>query len=351
MFEDMTYENILNDMLSRVPNDVDKRPGSVIYDALAPAAYKLAEAYFLLRNYVDLFFADTAVGEYLSRRTAEIGIVRRPATKAIRKIVTTGPVDVGTRWGLEDTTYIIIEKVTDFEYKAECEQPGSVGNVYSGLLDNIDNISGVTAELTDILIPGEDEETDESLRQRYFESLVSQAYGGNIADYKQKVSALPGVGGVKVEPVWNGGGTVKLIIIDSEYNKPSDTLINEIQTAVDPEQNQGEGYGIAPIGHVVTVVGVDEVEIDVESEITLQAGYTWEDVKPAVEAAINDYFKELRSEWVESNSLVIRISQIEVRILDVAGILDVQNTKLNGQQQNIEIGPYEIPVLGEVVPA
>ncbi|HUM45082.1 MAG TPA: baseplate J/gp47 family protein, partial [Fervidobacterium sp.] len=158
MWENMTYENILNDMISRVPSDIDKREGSIIYDALAPAAYKLAEAYFMLRNYVDLFFADTAVGEFLSLRTAELGITRRPATKAIRKIVTTGPVDVGTRWGLEDTTYIIIEKLTDFEYKAECEQPGSVGNVYSGLLDNIDNISGVTAELIDILIPGEDEE-------------------------------------------------------------------------------------------------------------------------------------------------------------------------------------------------
>jgi len=351
MWEDMTFENILEDMLSRIPDDVDKREGSIIYDALAPAAYKLAEAYFLLQNYVDLFFADTAVGEYLSRRTAELGIVRRPATKAIRKIVTTGPVDIGTRWGLEDTTYVIIEKVTDTEYKAECEQPGTIGNVYSGSLDNIDNISGVTAELIDILIPGEDEEADESLRQRYFESLVSQAYGGNIDDYKQKVTALPGVGGVKVEPIWNGGGTVKLTIIDSDYNKPSPTLIDEVQTAVDPEQNQGQGYGIAPIGHVVTVVGVDEAEIDVESEITLQAGYTWEDVKPTVEAAINDYFTELRSQWADSETLVVRISQIEIRILGVTGVVDVQNTKLNGQQQNIELGSYEIPVLGEVVPA
>ena len=350
MFENMTFENILNDMLSRVPSDIDKREGSIIYDALAPAAYKLAEAYFMLRNYVDLFFADTAVGEYLSRRTAELGVMRRQATKAIRKIVTSGPINIGTRWGLEDTTYVIIEKVTDTEYKAECEQLGSIGNAYSGTLDNIDNISGVTAELTDILIPGEDEETDESLRQRYFESLVSQAYGGNIADYKQKVSALPGVGGVKVESVWNGGGTVKLIILDSEYNKPSDTLINEIQTAVDPVQNQGKGYGIAPIGHVVTVVGVDEVEIDVEPQITLQTGYTWEDVKPAVETAINDYFAELRSQWADSQTLVIRISQIEVRILAITGIVDIQNTKLNGQQQNIELGPYEIPVLGEVTP-
>ena len=83
----------------------------------------------------------------------------------------------------------------------------------------------------------------------------------------------------------------------------------------------------------------------------LQTGYTWDDVKPTVEAAINDYFAELRSQWADSPSLVVRISQIEVRILAITGIVDVQNTKLNRQQQNIELGPYEIPVLGEVTPA
>jgi uncharacterized phage protein gp47/JayE len=348
MFEEMTYENILNDMLNRVASDVDKRPGSIIYDALAPAAFKLAEAYFKLANYVDLFFGDTAVGDFLTRRAAELGVKRRPATKAIRKIVTTGIVDIGTRWGIEGTTYIIAEKISDTEYQAECEQLGTIGNVYTGILDNIDNVSGVTAEITDILIPGQDEESDESLRQRYYSTLSNQAFGGNIIDYKQKTNELPGVGGVKVYPAWNGGGTVRLVIIDSGYNKPSSVLVDEVQTAIDPEQNQGLGYGLAPIGHAVTVVPVEELEIDIEAEITLQSGHVWEDVKPAVVATINEYLKELRGAWADSPSLVVRISQIEVRILAIAGIIDVQNTKLNGAQQNIECEPDEIPVLGEV---
>src|SRR5690606_29153179 len=162
----------------------------------------------------------------------------------------------------------VVEKISDTEYKAECEQPGTIGNAYTGILDNIDNVSGVTAELTDILIPGQDEESDDSLRQRYFSTLSSQAFGGNITDYIEKTKALPGVGGVKVYPAWNGGGTVKLVIIDSDYNKPSSVLVDEVQTAIDPEQNQGLGYGLAPIGHTVTVVGVDEVTIDIETEIT-----------------------------------------------------------------------------------
>ena len=45
MFEDMTYEVILKRMLDRVKNSIDKREGSIIYDALAPAAVELSIMY------------------------------------------------------------------------------------------------------------------------------------------------------------------------------------------------------------------------------------------------------------------------------------------------------------------
>ena len=40
-----------------------------------------------------------------------------------------------------------------------------------------------------------------------FDSMDAQSFGGNVADYKERVNAMNGVGGVKVYPVWNGGGT------------------------------------------------------------------------------------------------------------------------------------------------
>ena len=36
MYENITYESILQRMLDRIPDDMDKREGAVIYDALAP---------------------------------------------------------------------------------------------------------------------------------------------------------------------------------------------------------------------------------------------------------------------------------------------------------------------------
>lgn len=58
---------------------------------------------------------------------------------------------------------------------------------------------------------------------------------------------------------------------------------------------------------------------------------------------------ELRKEWEESESIIVRISQIESRILNIATVLDISNTTINGGTGNIELKNYKIPVLGEVV--
>ena len=47
-YEDITYEVILQRMLDRVPNNMDKREGSIIFDALAPAAVELQLMYIEL---------------------------------------------------------------------------------------------------------------------------------------------------------------------------------------------------------------------------------------------------------------------------------------------------------------
>ena len=350
MFEHMTYEVILQRMLDRIPQNLDKREGSIIYNALAPAAVELQNMYIELDWILNQSFADTAQREYLIKRCAERGIIPEPATKAILKGEFNIDVPIGSRFSLDMLNYIVIEKISDGIFKLECETPGSKGNQQFGTLIPIDYIEGLTsAELTELLIPGEDEEDTESLRERYFNSLKSQSFGGNIADYKEKTKQLPGVGGVKVYPAWNGGGTVKLVIIDSTYNVPSSTLIDAVQTAVDPIQNQGKGVGFAPIGHVVTVEGVSATTININTNITYQEGWTWADIEPYVHKAIDDYFFELASSWENENNLIVRISQIETRILNIAGVVDIENTTINGQAQNFVLGADNIPVRGEVI--
>ena len=79
------FDNIMDRMLARVDDTLDKREGSMIYDALAPAAAELAQMYIVLKNNIDLVFADTAVGEYLDKLVEQLGVSRKQAAKAIRK--------------------------------------------------------------------------------------------------------------------------------------------------------------------------------------------------------------------------------------------------------------------------
>ena len=352
MYEGITYELILQRMIDRVlaqnPN-IDTREGSIIYNALAPAAVELQNMYIQLDTILNESFADTQTRDYLIKRCAERGIIPEPATKAILKGEFNIDVPIGSRFSLDMLNYIVIEKISDGIFKLECETPGSEGNQQFGTLIPIDYIEGLTsAELTELLIPGEDEEETEAFRKRYFDSLNAEAFGGNIKDYKEKVNALPGVGGVKVYPIWNGGGTVRLAIVASDYSVPTPDLIEVVQTAVDPTENQGKGVGFAPIGHVVTVTGVTSVTVDIEAEITYQDGWSWNDVKPYAEAAVDSYFKELSQAWADNDFLIVRISQIETRFLDLPGIVDIANTTLNGVAQNLTLGADEIPVRGDI---
>lgn len=351
MYESITYEVILQRMLDRVSDQMDKREGSIIYDALAPAAVELQLMYIELDTILNESFADTQSRNYLIKRCAERGIYPEAATKAILKGEFNIDVPIGSRFSLDTLNYKVIEKISTGTFKLECETFGVKGNQYFGILIPIEYIEGLTsATLTELLIPGEDEEETETLRKRYFNSLGSQAFGGNIADYKEKTNAIAGVGGTKVYPTPNGiGGTVKLVIIDSTFNVPSSTLLNTVQTAIDPVQNQGKGVGIAPIGHVVTVEGVTATTVNISTNITYQEGWNWADVEPYVYEAIDAYFLELAEDWANEANLIVRISQIEIRLLDVVGIVDIADTTINDLAQNLTLSSDNIPVRGEVI--
>ncbi|WP_163853956.1 baseplate J/gp47 family protein [Paenibacillus elgii] len=355
MYEHQTFQTILNRMLSRVPADVDKREGSIIYDALAPAALELTEMYFQLDTNLNLSLADTSSGEFLERRTAEFGVEREKASKARRKGLFYGNADVpadvpvGSRFGAGDLRYAVVRRIAAGVFELECETAGVTGNHYFGALLPIDYIAGlVRAELADVLVPGEDEETDEALRKRFFQGQKEKPFGGNVADYKQKIGNIPGVGGVKIFPAWQGGGTVKCTLLGSDFNPPSAALIEEVQTAIDPSVNQGKGWGLAPMGHTVTIDGVQNVKIDVETTITLGAGVTVGQVQGEIEAAISSYLLGLRQTWAEESQLIVRISQIDARILTVSGVNDVKGTRLNGETANITLSTEKIPQMGTV---
>lgn len=333
MFDEMTYEAILADMLSRVTSDVDKREGSIIFDALAPCAYQLAQTYFQLNNFIDLVSGDTAVGEYLDRVVADYGITRKAATYAARRIETTGAVGIDTRWGLNDSTYIITEMLSANVYAAFCEQLGTIGNQYSGALENIDNVSGVTAVLTDIIVSGADEETDENLRERFYNRIQAPSTSGNADNYLQWALEISGVGDAKVFPLWNGAGSVKILVVDNDKNI-DETLETTVYDYIET---------VRPIGATVTIDSPIGKAINISAGIIMNGSRTLLEIQNAFTTAVTEYLKETVFETYS-----VSYAKIGSILLSTLGISDYSNLLVNTGTANINILESEMPVAGTV---
>ena len=396
MFEDKKYPALMQSALTRLPASMDKREGSMLWDGVAPAMAEVALLYLGLDFVLQATYISTAPREYLIKRAAERGLSPKPASAAHFRAEFDAEVPVGARFSCEDLNFVVTAKTTN-GWEAVCETPGSLANSYAGQMIPIDYIDGLTrAELVELLIPGDDEEETEAFRQRVLDSLQAQAFGGNQTDYRAQVMAIPGVGGVKVRPVWNGhirpaellpnaaaqawyaanidslpadaaawlqavytaaaeklltvGGAVKLVLLSADNTAPTLELINLVQEIIDPEQNTGEGLGLAPIGHVVKVEGVQDEPVDVELHLTYLPGWDWAAAQSYVLAVIDEYFADLAASWPEIDFLTVRISQIESRILAgcAAMVIDCGGTKINGREANLQLGADSIPQRGVV---
>ena len=89
MYENTTYEVILQRMLDRVPDKFDKREGSVIWDTHSPTAIELQILYLELDVILKEAYGDSASREFLILRCKERGIYPHEATKAVLKGVFT----------------------------------------------------------------------------------------------------------------------------------------------------------------------------------------------------------------------------------------------------------------------
>lgn len=348
MFEHQTFDVIVERMLTRISNDVDKREGAIIYDAGAMTAKELQEMYIALDSIILETFPETASRPNLIRRAAEYGVYPYEATHAILKGVFSKDIPIGSRFSLGELNYIAVQRIAPMEYEMQCETVGVIGNTQFGPMIPIEYIDGLqTAKLTELLIPGEDEEPTEDFRVRFFITRKQIPYGGNRDDYIQKVMRIQGVGGVKPYRTPAGGGTVGITIIDSDFNTPTAALIDDVQTILDPIPNSGEGLGVAPYGHRVTVSGVEIVTVNVYLKLVL-SNVTLGQLQNEVEETISDYLYKLRKEWSNSDFVIVRQLQVESRLLDILGIHDVLKSTINGIDGNLMLIRDQVPILGTV---
>ena len=363
-----TFEYLLNEGLSKVDDSFDKREGSPLYDSaasMAVIAYSTIEE--MKKIYVDTF-ASTSGNDELTLRTSEAGINREKATYAVRKgefMAEAGmpySLPMGARFsttGEEPLIFSVVKEIAEGIYQMKCVTPGEAGNLYMGELLPIEIRPGLKmATLTDIIIPGEDEEDDESLRIRYFEEKNAKKFGGNVEQYREWMRQQEGIGACQVYPVWQGAGTVKISFIDSTFNVANSALVEKIQALIDPTKD-GQGIGIAPIDHIVTVTTAKAKTVDVLAKLQLASGYSISQLTPFIKRELEKYFETVRKGWgkqisADKNEYRANIfrSQVIASILRIQGVLDVSELKLNGTNSDIITTQtatlQELPTMGVV---
>ena len=284
-------------------------------------------------------------------RAKERGIEPFPASNAVWKAEFNICININSRFSAGELTYICTEEMQPGKYRLMCEQAGTRGNIKQEELTPIAYIDGFEkGELTELLKPARDDEETEAFRARYISAVAAaQAFGGNRAQYKAMMCETAGVGACKIYRVTRDEMRIKIYFLDSTYKTPNDILVSDVQEIMDPLGKQGEGEGKAPIFHVVDIFPCSSEIVNIAAEITVDTGYTWDDLLPGIQQAIDNYFLELAKGWENEEYVTVRMLRVNAAIAGVEGIVDAQDTTLNGKHENLLLDPNAIPVRGVIV--
>lgn len=368
MFEDRTFENLMQEVLSDADAaGIDTRQGSIFYDAVSGTCLKIAKLYADIDVARRLVSISTATGDDLDDKASEYGMIRHAATLAKYRFVYEGTTPAtGTRFYNDGLYFILRYNTPNCEYYLEAEVPGESGNtIYEGTaaipVDVIDGLKN--ARFGAIYENGTDREGDESLRTRVQEKIAGPAENGNKQHYKTWCESIDGIGHARIYPLWNGPNTVKAVLIDSAGRACSSFKIAEVQQYIDPATKgytatvdgytytvgDGLGEGVANLGAHFTAVSAREIKIDVAFEADLASGFTSQEVQEQAAEAIDTYLKDTVLTTAVAEDVVIRAARIGAIIIELASVLDYKKLTLNGGTENIRPGSDFIPVIGKVM--
>ncbi|QHI71458.1 hypothetical protein Ami3637_02860 [Aminipila terrae] len=153
----LTKEELRTRMLAGISNDFDKSEGSFFFDAISPVAIELEQSYIGQDSILNNAFAATASGSYLDLKCGELGIIRKPATKAVGQVTLTGTKGATMAKGslvatelinFQTRESVILNESGSAEVIVECSENGTVGNVAANTIKyfpiTIEGIHSVT---------------------------------------------------------------------------------------------------------------------------------------------------------------------------------------------------------------
>lgn len=340
-------EQYYSEMINTL-KDTDTSEHSLIRNTLSPASYVFSQISLILDEIPKMIFAKSALeNDYidtLEQRCAEMGIYRKQATKATGIIKILGNKNavfpeqsiVTTKSG---KTYMTQEKIiidedgvgyanivaSDYGSSYNCSE----GDIYIMPV----KYSGIfTIANEEKIDNGYDIETPEALYNRYILKAQTPATSGNKYHYEQWALEVTGVGFAKCIP---GAGNVKVIIANSNKRAANDELIKEVYSHINE---------VRPIlAGTLTVVTVKEITINITSNVEIDSSVILGDVQNIFASAAKEYL----SNKVYTTKKV-SLAKLGGILVDIDGVVDYAELKINNGTSNVTLGDEEIAVIGSV---
>lgn len=352
IFEDQTPEVIRNRILSRMETDLQTREGSYSFDLVSPVAFELWRVLMTLDELIDAFYVNEYSGPYLDKTADLLGMARREGTKAAATMSFTGRsgvvIPAGTAFftagGLEfDLVYNVTLKDGTGTGYVRAAQVGDEYNVDAGEINQIlRNISGLETYANEAAQGGTDPESDADLFDRIDSRRKNPATSGNENHYREWALECDGVGACKVTRLWNGPGTVRVLLAGYDRHAVDETVVNSVAEHIET---------VRPVGADVTVLSAGETSISVSAQVVLTDGAALAGVQAAFVVQLDAYLQELANEYFRDSQVydyTVHYNKIASLLMDIDGVVDFTALTVNGGVANVVIGGTAVPVCGEV---
>lgn len=356
-------EDFQERMMNELPGDIDDMPGGFPYDMTMPTALVASElVHFHLVRALMAAFPQYAWGEWLDMHGKNVHVPRHSASYASGRIKVSGelgteipPGSIFSTASASDTAAMEFSSTEGGRIEGEgyamvpvrAVIPGKGSNVAADtvILQN-KPLNGVKAVTNPEPITGGMEvESDEDYYERIQLENESEAFTciGNDTDYKRWATSVDGVKKCIVIQAWDGPGTVKLVLVDSNDNPASDELARAVfNYIVSPDDRSKR---LLPTGTArLTVTGADTVDISYEcTGLDFNPGVTnMEQIKADFKRALEEVYERARAVGK------IVYHQAESLITDLPGVYDYTTFKMNGLEEDILLPEESYPKTTEL---
>lgn len=158
---------------------------------------------------------------------------------------------------------------------------------------------------------------------------------GNKNHYITWATEVVGVSYASCIPLWNGNGTVKVVIAGADRGPVDEQIRSNCAAHIEEER---------PIGATVTVVSVVERDIPLTAAVTTVEGYSKEQVKNQLTAAVS----ELLLNQPFGEVVKVPFSRFLACLLQCPGVADYSSFTVDGGTAAVTLQAEDAPVVGTV---